>query len=232
MHLSSVWELVFMQFIFINLMQCWLRWILPRACYCCSAWHWSEVAGTSPSDAPQDQPDPVQYSYLWEARERIIVAPVLNVHALYMCVSTEWKGSFASQLLPVDFNYICSGYFGTVIVCWCWISPCLLSLEVGVAVGQGHRPEHFRVRSFPVRHACCSSLHCNTKTHMHWHTHTPAISTRALRWSKMSYCCGIDQIFMRWPTVYLHSNLRLVPERVFQPLLADKVKNSDPKDKA
>lgn len=43
--------------------------------------------------------------------------------------------------------------------------PRLFSLGVGVAVVQGHRPAHFRVRSFPVRHACCSSLHCSTNTH-------------------------------------------------------------------
>lgn len=46
-------------------MWCWLQWFWPQACYCCSAWHWSAVAGTSPSDAPRDQPDLVPYSSLW-----------------------------------------------------------------------------------------------------------------------------------------------------------------------
>lgn len=47
------------------LMWCRLQWFWSQACCCCSAWHWSAVAGTSPSGAPQDQPDLVQYMSLW-----------------------------------------------------------------------------------------------------------------------------------------------------------------------
>lgn len=51
-----------------NLMWCWLQWLWPRACCCCSGWHYSEVAGTSPSDAPRDQPDPARCSPLCKYR--------------------------------------------------------------------------------------------------------------------------------------------------------------------
>ena len=108
----------------------------------------------------------------------------------------------------------------------CLISPCLLSLDVGAAVGQGHRPEHFRVRSFPVRHACCSSLHCSTNTHTHTHTHThtvinahtPATSTRGHK-GEVKWVIAATQIKYSWGwrTVCLNSNLRFSPECAFQP---------------
>lgn len=124
------------------------------------------------------------------------------------------------------------------LFCMCLILPCIVSVDAGAAVAQGQRPEHFRVRSFPIRHACCSSLHYNTNSHQytrqHTQTHTRAGGTEkgTQRWSKMSYCREIDQIFMRGRTARLNSNRGFAPECALRPLPAHKVGNSYPKDNA
>lgn len=129
-------------------MWCWLQRIWPQACYCCSAWRWSAGAGTSPWDAPRDLPSPVQYSSLWRPEGE----------------KKKEKKNKISFVAPINgdceftLNIRCHRTVGLLL-------PRLFSLGVGVAVVQGHRPAHFRVRSFPVRHACCSSLHCSTNTH-------------------------------------------------------------------
>lgn len=143
----------------------WLHW--PLVCYCCSAWHWSAVAGTSPSGAPRDQPDLVPCSSL-HRRDMIFLA---TIHSLFL-------DTVIVQCVGVGF-----------------ISPRLLSLGIGAAVGQGHRPEHFRVRSFPVRQACCSSLHCSINTHIYVLYNTPAMK-REVR-VKMNYWHTTNEIFMR-----------------------------------
>lgn len=172
-----------------NLMWCWLQWLWLRACCCCSGWHYSAVAGTSPSDAPRDQPDPARCSPLCKYRR--------EKYLLHLFMQLWWLLCL-SRCVRIKQNTSCMSCM--------LLSPCLLSLVVGAVVGQGHRPEHFRVRSFPVRHACCSSLHCNTHTVIkHTRTHTDDIDKGTQRWSEMSYCRNADQIFMRWPTVSLNS---------------------------
>lgn len=137
-------------------------WLWPRACYCCSAWRWSAAAGTSPSDAPRDRPDPVLCSSLWgrEGQKMINVAAVhVVIMDIFVRLGYEWVIPDWMILNRPIFCNDCRACVGVWL-----ILPRLLSLDAGAVVGQGHSPGHFRVSSFPVRHACCSSLHCNAAT--------------------------------------------------------------------
>lgn len=236
-------------------MWCWLEWFWSRACYCCSAWHWSAVAGTSPSDAPRDQPDLVPYSSLWRPEGEHICdsSSTYSCHyvgcccfaSVCLCVREKQRvkemdgitGGRWEALNKTEVNsyeFISASVTVVVSAVVCLISPRLLSLDAGAAVGQGHRPEHFRVSSFPVRHACCSSLHCNTNKHTHARALTYTDNMKRGHKVEVKWVIVARQIKYSWaPRLYvLMQNLRPAPKCTFQPLLARKVRNSDPKDKA
>ena len=129
-------------------LMCWLPllWCWPQPWCCCSAWRYPAVAGTSPSAGPPDQPGPVQYS------------------------SQLREGATGEEDLQHCTDTVCVHVLVRACVLY---SPCLLSVTMAEeVVGQGHRPEHVMVSSFPVRHACCSSLHWNTQIRTHTNTHT------------------------------------------------------------
>lgn len=110
-------------------MWCRLQWFWSRACYCCSAWHWSAVAGTSPSDAPQDQPGLVRYSSLWrpvrgEKYDCTFSRCYDDCCAYCVCVLDREKqlkrekGGFV--LIPSEFvlsTFI--SFHGCCVLCWC-----------------------------------------------------------------------------------------------------------------
>lgn len=117
------------------------------------------------------------------------------------------------------------------------ILPRLLSLDVVEAVGQGHRPAHLRVSSLPVRHACCSSLHCNdTATLINTHARTQRRRQQEgghKAGAKMTYCRITDEIFMnRGATVCCIWTLLAVGRKkgLGQPVSAQKVRDGLPND--
>lgn len=229
-------------------MWCWLQWFWPQACYCCSAWHWSVVAGTSLSDAPRDQPDPVLYSSLWrpkgeEEYDICCTYSCCHVDCCTYCVcvrdsNTEWKrekdgkpciAAITSELILniYIFCHSCSGFDLTMFTLLGCRGRSRTRTQTWTLQGKILPRKTRLLLQLALQHK-----HTNTQTHALTHTHTSDINKGTQRWSKMSYCRNTDQIFIRWPTVRLNSNLRLAPQCAFQPLLAHKVRNSDPKDKA
>lgn len=217
-------------------MCCRLQWFWSRACCCCSAWHWSAVAGTSPSDAPQDQPDLVQYMSLWrlegDEKDECTFLHCQGDYCAHCVCVLEGEGR-----LFIDSKWICIMYvyFLAKLLCIFW---CVFDLTTFTFLGYGGssrtRTQTWALQgeSFASETRLLLQLALQHKHICINIQHTGDIEKRTQGWRKMSYCQNIDQIFMRWPTESPNANLRLASKCTFQPLLAHKVRNSDPKDKA